>query len=60
MSQSNYPVADIKLSEYAFCKFFEDDNISPNKQGAYVLEASSLVSTCAETDSRMVTVDSLN
>ena len=59
-AESAYPVADIKLSEYAFCEFFNQDNISPNKQGNYILEQVSMTEPCTTNDSRMVTIDSLN
>lgn len=36
-SQTNYPIAGFKLTEYQFCDFFNASNISPNKKGTYIL-----------------------
>jgi hypothetical protein len=36
-TQTGYPIADFKLTEYQFCSFFNQTNISPNKQGTYIL-----------------------
>lgn len=60
ISQTNYPIATFKLSEYQFCDFFDTLNISPNKQGTYILELSNLASPCPRTDPRMVQVDSID
>jgi hypothetical protein len=31
ISETSYPIANIKLTEYQFCAFFNQTNISPNK-----------------------------
>lgn len=58
-SQQNYPIADFKLTEYAFCPFFSENNISPDKNGNYILELTNFSSTCTGTDPRMVEFDYL-
>jgi hypothetical protein len=55
-----YPIADIKLTEYQFCPYFSQTNISPNKQGTYTLELQTITEPCSQTDPRMITVDTLN
>lgn len=37
INQTGYPIAGFKITEYAFCDFFNTTNISPNKQGNYIL-----------------------
>lgn len=37
INQAGYPIAGFKTAEYAFCDFFNTTNISPNKQGTYIL-----------------------
>jgi hypothetical protein len=37
VSGQGYPIADFKLTEYEFCPYFEEINISPNKEGNYIL-----------------------
>lgn len=37
INQTGYPIAAFKTTEYAFCDFFNTSNISPNKQGTYIL-----------------------
>ena len=60
INQTNYPIADFKLTEYQFCEFFITENISPNKGGTYLLEKSTLATPCATNDTRMVEVDQVN
>lgn len=60
VTQSGYPIAHFKLSEYQFCDFFNTTNISPNKQGTYMLLSQSLSTPCPTTDPRMIVIDSLD
>lgn len=60
VSGTGYPIANIKLTEYQFCDYFNTTNISPNKAGRYVLEQSSISQPCSKTDPRMVTIDQLD
>jgi hypothetical protein len=60
IAETGYPIANIKLSEYQFCEFYNQTNISPNKLGRYILEQSSSTTPCATTDPRMVTIDQLD
>ena len=57
VSETGYPIANIKLTEYQFCDYFNATNISPNKAGRYVLEQNPINQPCSKTDPRMVTVD---
>lgn len=54
-----YPIADFKLTEYNFCPFFDQINISPNKDGNYVLEIDNYSTTCTGTDPRINEIDFL-
>jgi hypothetical protein len=60
INQTGYPIAAFKLTEYQFCEYFNETNISPNKKGTYLLEKSSLFDPCPTTDPRMVEVDSMD
>lgn len=59
-SRRDYPIADFKLSEYQFCPFFPQINISPNKDGNYKLAITNRTEPCNGTDPRMKTFDSMN
>jgi hypothetical protein len=59
-TQTGYPIADFKLTEYQFCPFFNQSNISPNKQGTYILGLQTLSTSCSTTDPRMINIDSLD
>ena len=56
----NYIGASIKLSEYQFCDFFNETNVSPNKMGRYILEQSTSTALCTVTDPRTVNIDQLD
>lgn len=58
--ETGYPIANVKLTEYQFCDFFEQINISPNKQGSYILEKGEISSSCNKFDSRMIAIDQLD
>ena len=60
IAETGYPIANIKLSEYQFCDFFNQTNISPNKMGRYILEQSTSTTPCTVTDPRMVNIDQLD
>ena len=36
IAEVGYPIAAFKLTEYDFCPFFEEINISPGKKGNYI------------------------
>lgn len=55
--QQNYPIADFKITEYSFCPFFDQINISPEKSGNYLLEVVSQSTTCTQVDPRMIEFD---
>jgi hypothetical protein len=56
-AETGYPIANIKLTEYQFCDFYNQSNISPNKLGRYILEQQTATTPCSTTDPRMVTID---
>ena len=56
-SQLNYPIAAFKITEYQFCPFLDDNNISPNKNGNYILELTNFSTSCVGTDPRVVEFD---
>ena len=60
IAETGYPIANIKLSEYQFCDFFNQSNISPNKMGRYILEQSTSTTPCTVIDPRMVNIDQLD
>jgi hypothetical protein len=37
INQTGYPIAAFKTTEHSFCDFYNTTNISPNKQGTYIL-----------------------
>lgn len=57
ISEVGYPIADFKLTEYNFCKFFDEINISPGRNGNYVLENLNKTITCSGSDPRMKEFD---
>jgi hypothetical protein len=56
-AETGYPIANIKLTEYQFCEFYNQTNISPNKAGTYVLEQQTVTKPCSVIDPRMITID---
>jgi hypothetical protein len=60
IAETGYPIANIKLTEYQFCEFYNQTNISPNKQGRYILEQQTATTPCSTTDPRMVNIDQLD
>lgn len=60
IAETGYPIANVKLTEYQFCEFYNQTNISPNKQGRYILEQQSVSSPCSSTDPRMINIDQLD
>lgn len=59
-AETGYPIANIKLTEYQFCEFYNQTNISPNKEGTYILEQQSLTQPCPTTDPRMIPIDQID
>ena len=57
--EMGYPIADFKLTEYRFCPFFDEINISPEKKGNYILEIDSYTETCVGSDPRIKEFDSM-
>lgn len=57
LSQNGYPIAAVKLTEYQFCNYYSQVNISPNKTGTYILEIEELSTPCSQTDPRVIQFD---
>lgn len=60
VAETGYPIANIKLTQYQFCEFYNQTNISPNKEGTYILGQQAVTIPCPTTDPRMVPIDSLD